>query len=161
MAKNGSFFKFIFTVIIIAAVAFGVIYFFFPDISEEYFNMSWDSRGAESTEAIDDVVSGLADALEEAGASEEQIDDILARADVDAIREAIEQAVVEGKAEIDVFVESISDKIDLGDLDLDAVKKNLAASLKDVDFSAALDQIRGNLEEGLNSLRDALKNAID
>ena len=161
MAKKGGFFKFIFTVIIIAAVAFAVIYFFFPETSEKYFSMSWDSRGGDSSEALEDVVSGLSEALEEAGASEEQINEILSRADVDDIREALEQAVVDGKAEIDILVESISDKIDLGDLDLDAVKKNLAAALKDVDFSAALDQIKGNLEEGLSSLRDALKNAID
>ena len=165
MAKNRSFIKSLFTLIVLAAIAVAVVYFFFPEQSEKYFSISWESRsggsGAEMDAAVDDVLSSISGAMEEAGATKEEVERALSEINVEDLKEAIELAWSEGKDAVGVFVESITDKIDFGSIDLDAVKSGIVDNLNNIDFSNAMNLIKDNLEKGLKDLTKAVKDAVN
>lgn len=164
MAKNKSFFRSLFTLIVLAAVAFAVVYFFIPEQSEKYFGISWESRSAtgnEVDEAVENVLESISEAMDEAGATKDDIDEALSKIDVEDLKEAIEIAAADGKDAIGAFVDSISDKIDFGSIDLEKVKNGMTEKLKEIDFSNAINLIKDNLEKGLQDLSNALKDAVN
>ena len=165
MAKNRSFFKSLLTLIVVAAIAFAVVYFFFPEQSEKYFSISWESRNggsdAEMDAAIDDVLTSISGAMEDAGATKDEVEKALSEIDVDDLKEAIELALAEGKDAVGMFVNQIADKMDFGSLDLDRVKDGIADNLNKIDFSNAMNLIKDNLEKGFKDLTKAVKDAIN
>jgi hypothetical protein len=165
MAKNRSFFKSLFTLIVVAAIAFAVVYFFFPEQSEKYFSMSWESRnggsGAEMDAAVDDVLTSISDAMVDAGATKDEVEKALSEIDVDDLKEAIELALAEGKEAVGMFVNQIADKMDLGSLDLDRVKAGIADNLQKIDFTNAMNLIKDNFEKGFKDLTKAVKDAVN
>jgi hypothetical protein len=165
MAKNRSFFRSLFTLIVVAAIAFAVVYFFFPEQSEKYFSVSWESRAgganAEMDAAVDDVLTSISGAMEDAGATKEEVEKALSAIDTNDLKEAIELAWAEGKDAVGIFVESITDKIDFGSIDLDVVKSGITDNLQKIDFSNAMNLIKDNLEKGLKDLTKAVKDAVN
>ena len=165
MAKNRSFFKSLLTLIVVAAIAFAVVYFFFPEQSEKYFSISWESRNggsdAEMDAAIDDVLTSISGAMEDAGATKDEVEKALSEIDVDDLKEAIELALAEGKDAVGMFVNQIADKMDFGSLDLDRIKEGIADNLDKIDFTNAMNLIKDNLEKGFKDLTKAVKDAIN
>lgn len=165
MAKNRSFFKSLFTLIVLAAIAFAVVYFFFPEQSEKYFSISWASRPggaeAEMDEAVEEVLTSISGAMEEAGATKEEVETALSTISIEDLKEAIELAWTEGKDAVEIFVDSIGDKIDFGSIDLDIVKEGIMDNLRNIDFSNAMNVMRDNLDKGLKNLAEAVKDVIN
>ncbi|NQT58472.1 MAG: hypothetical protein HQ557_05770 [Bacteroidetes bacterium] len=164
MAKNRSFFKSLFTLIVLAGVAFAVVYFFFPEQSEKYFSISWESRSGSDTEmdaAVEDVLSSISGAMEDAGATKKEVETALSAIDTDDLKESIELAWAEGKDAVGIFVNSIADKIDFGSINLDVVKNGIVDNLNKIDFSNAMTLIKDNLEKGLKDLSKAIKDAVN
>ena len=148
-----------------AAIAFAVVFFFFPEQSEKYFSISWESySGGSDTEidaAVEDVFTSISGAMEDAGATAEEVEKALSAINVDDLKESIELALAEGKDAIGIFVDSITDKIDFGSIDLDIVKNGIVDNLSKIDFSNAMTLIKDNLEKGLEDLTKAIKDAVN
>ena len=107
------------------------------------------------------MLESISEAMDEAGATKDDIDEALSKIDVEDLKEAIEIAAADGKDAIGAFVDSISDKIDFGSIDLEKVKNGMTEKLKEIDFSNAINLIKDNLEKGLQDLSNALKDAIN
>ena len=87
MARNRSSFKSLFTLIVLVAIVFAVVYFFFPEQSEKYFSISWESRsggsGTEIDAAVEDVITSISGAMKDAGATVAEVDTALSTINID------------------------------------------------------------------------------
>lgn len=111
--------------------------------------------------AVEDVLTSISGAMEDAGATKDEVEKALSEIDVDDLKEAIELAWDEGKDAVGIFVNQITDKMDFGSLDLDRVKDGIADNLNKIDFSNAMNLIKDNLEKGLKDLTKAVKDAVN
>lgn len=157
------------SLIFTAVIIFAVIYFLFPDLSERYFSMSWSggtSQGSpisndQLNEAADELISEMSQALKDSGASKEDVQRVISQLDAETLKDAASEALRSGKNSVETFVDRLDKQIDFGSIDTSVVKDQLIKSASEIDFQAAFSTIQSSLENGLESLADSLKKALD
>lgn len=154
------------TLLTFAVLAFCFIYFFIPDLSEELFGISWNTANyhmskVEEEYLIAELFDNIRTTYEESGVTTDQINDVIQQIDKDAMLEAVNEAIKSGANAVDVFVDTLDEAIDFGDLDTDILKQQLNDSVKNIDFSDAVMILKEYMKGGFDNLEIVVKELLD
>lgn len=107
--KKFGFIGSLFTAIIIAVLIFGIFYFFFPSISQQFFGFSW--RGSQDVQTMRVIVT---DILEDARIPQATIDTYLQKWEEMEFQEQLLQAAEQGKDSLVAFLSKAGEDLDFG-----------------------------------------------
>lgn len=156
---RSSFTSFI-SVLAVGVISVAVIYFFFPDLSEELLGTTWQReeytlRSEEPEEGAEEVTQDIEGAFEQSGADRQEIEQVLSQIDPETLTEAASEALISGEEAARVFIDKLDESIDLGDLDRQVLEEKLQESFDAVDFSQAAELLREYAERGFENLEQA------
>lgn len=163
--RTTAFAKFV-TLLTFAVAAFCIIYFFFPDLSESLFDISWKSSNytmsvQERESLVTEIVTNIKNSYQDSGASEEEIEKVLSQLDRETLTNAAEKALKSGRDGVSTFVDTLDESIDFGQLDTDVVKQQLESIVSEIDFSEAMGLMREYLKGGFESLEVVLEDLVN
>ncbi len=107
--KKFGFLGSLFTSIIVAVLVFGVIYFFLPSISQQFFGFSW--RGSQDVKTMRVIVT---DILEDAKVPQATIDAYLEKWEDLEFQEKLISAAEKGKDSLVGFLSDAGEGLDFG-----------------------------------------------
>jgi hypothetical protein len=107
--KKFGFLGSLFTAIIIAVLVFGIIYFFLPSISQQFFGFSW--RGSQDVKTMRVIVT---DILEDAKIPQATIDAYLEKWEDLEFQENLLAAAEKGKDSLVTFLSKAGEGLDFG-----------------------------------------------
>lgn len=110
--RKFSFFGSLMTALLIAVIAFFVLYFFVPSLSDEFFGFSYQSN--RDTKQLQEAVT---DILEDARVPKVAIDEYVAKLDSPEFRRSLQEAADNGKDSVVAFLEKAGEGIDFGSFD--------------------------------------------
>lgn len=110
--RKFSFFGSLMTALLVAVIAFFVLYFFVPSLSDGFFGFSYQS--SRDTKQLQEAVTEI---LEDARVPKVAIDEYVAKLDSPEFRQSLHQAASEGKDSVVSFLEKAGEGIDFGSFD--------------------------------------------
>ena len=110
--RKFSFFGSLMTAVLVAVIAFFVLYFFVPSLSDGFFGFSYQS--SRDTKQLQEAVTEI---LEDARVPKVAIDEYVAKLDSPEFRQSLNQAASEGKDSVVSFLEKAGEGIDFGSFD--------------------------------------------
>lgn len=150
------------TLLTLAVAAGCFVYFFFPDLSEDLFGMSWDTANyrlskTEGENLLEEVLQNIESSYRRSGATDEEIEQVLRQVDRDSLLKAADEAMRSGGNAVDTFVESLDETVDFGGLDTDILKQQLSETVERVDFTKAMKVLSEYVEGGMDDLEKVIK----
>jgi predicted PurR-regulated permease PerM len=137
----------LFTAVLIAVLAFFVIYFFIPSVSQQFFGFSW--QGSQDTKEMKESVARI---LEKADVPQSKIDEYLDKWDDAEFQEKFAEATAKGKDSVVEFLSEVGEGIDFSSLKTDDLKNTLAKGFSDLGSFTS---------KQLKSLQRLFKSAVD
>jgi predicted PurR-regulated permease PerM len=119
--RKFSFFGSLMTAVLFAVIAFFVLYFFVPSISDEFFGFSY--RSSRDTERLKDAVT---DILEDARVPKVAIDEYVDKLDNPEFRRSLTAAAEKGTDSVIEFLSKAGEGIDFGSFDSSELGKKLS-----------------------------------
>jgi hypothetical protein len=122
--RKFSFFGSLMTAILLAVIAFFILYFFVPSLSEEFFGFSYQST--RDAKQLKDAVTEI---LEDARVPKVAIDEYLARIESPEFQRSLSDAARQGKDSVVDFLSKAGDGIDFGSFDTAELGSRLSEGL--------------------------------
>ena len=119
--RKFSFFGSLLTAVLLAALAFFVLYFFVPSVSEEFFGFSY-----QSSKDAKELKGAVTEILEDARVPKVAIDEYLERMDTPEFQAKLSEAAKNGKEAVVDFLTSAGDGIDFGSFDASQLGSKLS-----------------------------------
>ncbi|WP_422481104.1 hypothetical protein [Pleomorphochaeta sp. DL1XJH-081] len=107
--KKFSFFGSLMTAVLVAVIAFFVLYFFVPSLSDSFFGFSYQS--SRDTKQLQEAVT---DILEDARVPKVAIDEYVAKLDDPQLRQSLSEAAKKGTDAVVGVLEKAGEGIDFG-----------------------------------------------
>ena len=119
--RKFSFFGSLITAVLLAALAFFILYFFVPSVSQEFFGFSYQSSkdAKELKEAVTDI-------LEDARVPKVAIDEYLAKMDTPEFQRKLSETAKNGKDAVVDFLASAGEGIDFGSFETSQLGSKLS-----------------------------------
>ncbi|MDX9938406.1 MAG: hypothetical protein RBT44_00430 [Sphaerochaetaceae bacterium] len=145
--RKFSFIGSFFTAILIAVLAFFILYLFVPSVAEEFFGFSYQS--SRDTKELKKAVS---DILEEARVPKVAIEEYMAKLDAPDFQRKLSNAAKEGKDAVVDFLASAGEGIDFGSFNASGLGSKL---------SDGFSRLGSFSSRQLKSLQRILSGALD
>ncbi len=147
--KRSGFLGSLFTAILVAAVLFGILFFFAPDVSQQFFGFSW--RSSQDAKNMKLVVT---DILKDAQVPQATIDMYVSKWDDVDFQEKLLTAAQQGKESMADFLSKAADGLDIGKIDTQELKNKISSGFS----SSALGKFSS---AQMKSLQRVLAGALD
>lgn len=119
--RKFSFIGSFFTAVLIAVIAFFILYFFVPSVSEEFLGFSY-----QSSRDAKELKLAVTEILEDARVPKVAIDEYMARLDAPDFQRKLSEAAKNGKDAVVDFLASAGDGIDFGSFNASQLETKLS-----------------------------------